>query len=74
MRVVTRTDKIQIRGTRVAQASKKITENDKGYGHVIRMKGEHIVRRMLDVDIPRKRRRARPNVRWRDVTVAETRH
>ena len=26
----------------------------------------HIVRRMLDVDIPGKRRRGRPNLRWKD--------
>ena len=41
--------------------------NDKWYGHVRRMKVEHIVRRMLDVDIPWKRRRERPNIRWKDV-------
>ena len=57
-----------IRGTtRVVQASKKITEKRlKCYGHVRRMKEEHIVRRMLDVDIPGKRRRGRPNLRWKD--------
>ena len=46
---------------------KKITEKRlKWYGHVRRMKEEHIVRRMLDVDIPGKRRRGRPNLRWKD--------
>ena len=46
--------------TRVVQASKKITEKRlKWYGHVRRMKEEHIVRRMLDVDIPGKRRGGR---------------
>ena len=42
-----------IRGTtRVVQASKKITEKLlKWYGNVMRMKKQHIVRRMLDVDI-----------------------
>ena len=30
-----------------------------------RMKEEHIVRRMLDVDIPGKRR-GRPSLRWKD--------
>ena len=30
------------------------------------MKEEHIVRRMLDVDITGKRRRGRPNLRWTD--------
>ena len=68
---VTRRDKIRtehIRGTtRVVQASKKITEKRlKRYGHVRRMKEEHILRRMLDVDIPWKRRRGRPNLRWKD--------
>ena len=53
--------------TRVVQVSKKITEKRlKWYGHVRRMKEEHIVRRMLDVDIPGKRRRGRPNLRWKD--------
>ena len=68
---VTRRDTIRnehIRGTtRVVQASKKITEKRlKWYGHVRRMKEEHIVRRMLDVDIPGKRRRGRPSLRWKD--------
>ena len=39
------------------------------------MKEEHIVIRMLDVDIPGNRRRGRPNLRWidackRDMTEA----
>ena len=51
----------------MVQASTKITEKRlKWYGHVRRMKEEHIVRRMLDVDIPGKRRRGRPNLRWKD--------
>ena len=58
---VTRKDTIRneyIGGTtRVEQASKKITEKRlKWYGNVRRMKEEHIVRRMLDVDIPGERR------------------
>ena len=62
---VTRRDKIRnehITGSpRVVRACKKITEKRlKWYGHVRRMKEEHIVRRMLDVDIPGKRRRGRP--------------
>ena len=68
---VTRRDTIRnehIRGTtRVVQASKKIIEKRlKWYGHVRRMKEEHIVRRMFDVDIPGKRRRGQPNLRWKD--------
>ena len=66
---MTRRDKIRnehIRGTtRVVQASKKITEKRlKWYGHVRIMKEEHIVRRMLDVDITGKRRR---HLRMKDV-------
>ena len=68
---VTRRDNIRnehiIGTTRVVQASKKMTEKRlKWYGHVRRMKEEHIVRRMLDVDIPGKRRRGRPSLRWKD--------
>ena len=76
----TRRDKIRnehIRGkTRVVQASNAITgKRLKWYGHVRRMKEEHIVRRMLDVDMPGKRNRGRPNMRRKcacktDVTEA----
>ena len=67
---VTRRDKIRhehIRAaTRLVQASKKITEiRLKWYGNGRRMKDEHIVRRMLDVGIPGKRRRGPPNLRWK---------
>ena len=58
----------------MVQASKKITEKLlKWYGHVRRMKEEHIVRRMLDVDIPvKRRRRGRPNLRWKDACKRDT--
>ena len=57
---VTRRDNIRnehFRGTtRVVQASKKITEiRLKWYGHVRRMKEEHIVRRIVDLGITGKR-------------------
>ena len=76
MRGVTMRDKIRnehIRWTtRVVQASKKLAEKRlKWYGHVRRMKEEHIVRRMLDVDIPRKRRRGRTNLRRKDACKRE---
>ena len=69
---VTRRDHIQNehnRGTtRVVQVSTQITEQRlKWYGHVRGMKGEHTVRRMLDGDIPVKRRRGRSNLGWKDV-------
>ena len=51
----------------MVQASNKSTEKRlKWYGHVRRMKEEHTVRSMLDVEIPGKRRRGRPNLRWKD--------
>ena len=51
----------------MVQAAKKNTEKQlKWYGHVMRMKEEHIVRGMLDVDIPGKRRRGWPNLRLKD--------
>ena len=51
----------------MVQASKKISKNRlKRFGHVMRMKEEHLVTGMLDVDIPRKRRRRRPNLTWND--------
>ena len=52
----------------MVRVSKEITEKRlKWYGHVRRMKEEHIVRRMLDVDIPgKRRRRGRPTLRWKD--------
>ena len=68
---VTRKDKIRnehIRGTtRVAQASKKITERRLNwYGHVMRRDGEHILRKVLRADIPGKWKRGRPKTRWKD--------
>ena len=51
----------------MVQASMKMTEKRLNwYAHVRRMKEEHIVRRMLHVDIPGKRRRWRPNLRCKD--------
>ena len=51
-----------IRGTtRLAQGSKKITEERlKWYGHVMMVKEELIVRRMLDVE--KKKRTAKPKM------------
>ena len=72
MRGVTRKDKIRnehIRGTtKVAQASRKITERRlKWYGHVMRMEEDHVVKRVMTKAIPGKRKRGRPKTRWKDV-------
>ena len=69
---VTRKDKIRnehIRGTtKVAQASRKITERRlKWYGHVMRMEEDHVVKRVMTKAIPGKRKRGRPKTRWKDV-------
>ena len=68
---VTRKDNIRnehIRGTtRVAQASKKVTERRLNwYGHVMRRDGEHILRKVLRADISGKRKRGRSTTRWKD--------
>ena len=62
---MTRKDKIRnehIRGTtRVAQASKKITERRLNwYGNVMRRDEELVLRKVLRADIPRKRKGGRP--------------
>ena len=46
----------------MVQAFTKITEKESG---VMRMKEEHMVRRMLDVDIPGNSR-GQPNLTWND--------
>ena len=68
---VTRKDKIRnehIRGTtKVAQASRKITERRlKWYGHVMRMEEDRVVKRVMTKAIPGKRKRGRPKTRWKD--------
>ena len=68
---VTRKDKIRnehIRGTtRVAQASKKITERRLNwYGHVMMRDGEHILKKVFRTDKPGKRKKGRPKTRWKD--------
>ena len=52
----------------MVQASKEITEK---MTEVRRMKDAHILRRMFDVGMPRKRRRGRPNLRWTDACKRE---
>ena len=51
----------------MAQTSKKITERRLNwFGHVMRRDGEHILRKVLRVDIPGKTKRGRPKTRWKD--------
>ena len=65
---VTRRDKIRnehiSRGTTSGASDQE--KRLKWYDHVRRMKEEHIVRRMLNVDVPGKRRRGRTHIRAKD--------
>ena len=66
-----RKDKIRneyIRGTtKVTEASKKAQEARlRWYGHVKRRDEEYVGRKMLEMEIPGRRRRGRPKKRWKD--------
>ena len=54
-----------IRNEHIRVVQENYRKRLKWYGHVRRMKEEHIARTMLDVDIPGKRRRDRPNLTWK---------
>ena len=71
---VTEKDKIRnehVRGSvkvPVAQVRKNMTEKRlKVYGHVKRRDEGHVLRRMLDAPVPRKRRRGRKKTSWKDL-------
>ena len=71
MSAVTKTDIIgneRIRGTtKVGEISKKVQESRlKWYGHVSRREDEYVGKRVLGMEVPRKRRRGRPKRRWLD--------
>ncbi len=66
-----------IRGTRLAESFKRITQKRlKRYGNVMRMKEEHNSEKRgaysdknaIGADIPRKTSRGQPNLRWNDAT------
>ena len=68
---VTKLDRIRneiIRGTtKVGDISKKVQESRlKWYGHVLRKEDEYVAKRVMAMEVPRKRRRGRPNRRWMD--------
>ena len=69
---VTREDKIKneyIRGTaRISKLGEKIRgARLRWYGHVRRREAEYVGRRMLEMEVPGRRRRGRPMRRWMDV-------
>ena len=75
---VTRNDRIRneyIRGTtKVTEITNKIQEARlRWYGHVRRRDENYIGRRMLELEVPGRRRRGRPKKRWRDCIQEDVR-
>ena len=73
---ITRLDRIRndlVRGTtKVTEVSKKIQEKRLNwFGHVMRRNQEYVGRRMLEMDIPGRRRRGRPKRRWMECITAD---
>ena len=69
----TKLDRIRnevIRGTtKVGEISKKVQETRlKWYGRVLRLEDVYVGKRMMGMEVPRKRRRERPKRRWMDST------
>ena len=68
---VTKLDRIRneiIRGTtKVGEISKKVQESRwKWYGHILRREEECVGKRVMGMEVPRKRRRGRPKRMWLD--------
>ena len=68
---VTRRDRIKnayIRGTvKVTEITKKMQERRlRWFGHVMRKEEESVCRRVMNMEVPGKRRRGRPKKRWKD--------
>ncbi|XP_068227756.1 uncharacterized protein [Palaemon carinicauda] len=74
---ITRLDKVRndlIRGTtRVTEMSKKIREKRLyWFGHIMRRNQKYVGRRLLEMDVPgRRRRRRRPMRRWLECVTAD---
>ena len=69
---VTRKDKIRnkhIRSTvKVERLGMKMREGRlRWYGHVVRRDQEYVIRKMMEMELPRKRKRRRPKKRFLDV-------
>ena len=53
--------------TKVGEISKKVQESRlKWYGHVLRREDEYVGKRVMRMEVPGKRRRGRPKLRWLD--------
>ena len=72
---VTKLDRIKnyyIRGTaKVAEVTKKMQERRlQWYGYVMRREEESVCRRVMNMEVPAKKKRGRPRKRWKD-TIKE---
>ena len=68
---ITRRDKIRnelVRGTvKVTEVSRKVQEKRlQWYGHIMRRDGDYVGRRVMEMEVPGRRRRGRPKLRWRE--------
>ena len=68
---ITRRDKIRnelVRGTtKVAEISRKVQEKRlQWFGHVMRRDEDYVGRRMMEMEVPGRRKRGRPKLRWRE--------
>ena len=75
---VTRRDRIRNEGIRgtigVCDIAGKLRETRlRWYGHVQRREEEHITKRVLNMELPGKRKRGRPKRRWRDCVADDMR-
>ncbi|XP_068250297.1 uncharacterized protein [Palaemon carinicauda] len=73
---IMRLDKVRddlVKGpTKVTDGSKKIQEKRlHWFGHVMRRNQEYVGRRMLDMDVPGRRKRGRPKRRWMESVTAD---
>ena len=51
----------------MGEISKKVQESRlKWYGHVLRREAEYVGKRVMGMEVPGKRRRGRPKLRWLD--------
>ena len=68
---ITRRDRIRneyVRGTtKVTEVSRKVQEGRlRWFGHMMRREEEYVGRRVMNLEVPGRRRRGRPRMRWRD--------
>ncbi|XP_068206233.1 uncharacterized protein [Palaemon carinicauda] len=73
---ITRLDKVSsdlvMETTRITDVSKEIQEKRlHRFGHVMRGDQEYVGRRLLEMDVPGRRRMGRPKRMWRECVIAD---